>query len=425
MFRSRLIIGIAAVSLSILVSAVVYNLLTQPTTLKIAVNSNNADNVRLLTTLSQILARDHTSIRLRIISAESSAAAAAALDNGTAELAISRTDIAIPKRGETVAVLHHDPVVMLASAQSGITKVTELRGRSIGLSPGLGSNQTLLKLLLSYYEVPADSVKFETVQPDDLPAAIRAQSVDVAFLVQPIGSKNLRDTYDAVAVEGGGPPVPLAVPEAKAISQRNATVEDAEIVQGAFGGNPPVPHEAIKTISVAYRIFADRDLGEATVSELTRLLFLYKPTIAGDVPLASQIEALSTDNPVLPIHVGAAAYYDGEVKTFMDRWSDWIYIGAMAFGFGGSAIAALFGRDSMRSRAQANALLGELLSLLNKARAAENRTTLDDLEHQADVIFAATLTRAADNRIDSTSITTFSFAFDQVRKAIDDRRRVM
>ncbi len=425
MFRSRLIIGIAAISLAILVSAVAFKLLTQATTLRVAVNTNGTENVRLVTAMSQILARDKTSIRLKVVPSESSATTAAALDNGTADLAISRTDIAIPEHGETIAILHHDPVVMLAAPHSGVTKITELRGKTIGLLPNLGANQRLLNQLLNYYGIPEGAVQIETVLPDNLGHAIKERRIDVVFLVQPIGSKSLRDAYDAIVSEDGSPPTLLAVPEAKAISQRNTAVEDTEIVQGAFGGNPPVPQEAVKTISVSYRLFAHRDVSESTISELTRLLFLYKASVAGDMPLASRLEAVSTDNPILPIHAGAAAYYDGEVKSFMDRWSDWIYIGAMVFGFGGSAIAALFGRDSMRSRAQANALLGELLMLLNKARTADSRTALDDLEHQADVIFAATVTRAADNRIDNGVITTFAFAFDQVRKAIDDRRHVI
>ena len=159
--------------------------------------------------------------------------------------------------------------------------------------------------------------------------------------------------------------------------------------------------------------------------ELTRLIFAYKQTVAVDLPLANRIEQVSSENSTLPVHVGATAYYDGEVKTFMEIWGDWIYIGAMVFGFAGSVVAAMFGRSSARSRAQANNLLGDLLGLLSKARAADSRSVLDDIEHQADVIFAATVSGAAENRIDPGAISTFSFAFDQVRKAIDDRRKLV
>ena len=35
----------------------------------------------------------------------------------------------------------------------------------------------------------------------------------------------------------------------------------------------------------------------------------------------------------MPVHPGAAAYLDGELKTFFDRYSDLMYWGLMLFSF--------------------------------------------------------------------------------------------
>lgn len=425
MFRSRLVMIVAAASLAVLGLALAARLVTQPRTLRIAVGQATGENLKLVSAFAQSFTREHADIRLKLMSVENSAAAAAALDNGKADLAVSRADIALPRHGETVAIMHRDPVVILATARSGITKPADLAGHSLGLVPGLVTNAAILNQVLSYYEVPAEGVKVERLDTEHMAAAVQEGRVDALVMVVPLGSRILHDAYEAVAIGGGGTPHLVALPEAKAIAQRHAALEDEEIVQGAFGGNPPVPPESARTISVVHRLFASRDLAETTVSELTRLIFAYKQTVAVDLPLANRIEQISSENSTLPVHVGATAYYDGEVKTFMEIWGDWIYIGAMVFGFAGSVVAAMFGRSSARSRAQANNLLGDLLGLLSRARAADSRSVLDDIEHQADLIFAATVSGAAENRIDPGAISTFSFAFDQVRKAIDDRRKLV
>src|SRR6202030_4755444 len=43
------------------------------------------------------------------------------------------------------------------------------------------------------------------------------------------------------------------------------------------------------------------------------------------------------------VHPGAAAYYDNNEESFMDRYGDWLYITAMAFSGLGSVIAAMLG----------------------------------------------------------------------------------
>jgi TRAP-type uncharacterized transport system substrate-binding protein len=401
---------------------------SMPTTLRVGVTvaGGGGENLRIITAFSQILAREKASIRLKVVSYDTSALSSAALDSGKVDLTVSRADVAVPSRGQTLAILHDDPVIILATARSGITRITQFKGIGIGVPPGLGGNQTILNELLRYYDVPMDSVRIETVAPKDLAGRVRAGAIDVAFLVQAIGSRVLSEAYNDMASEGGGVPRVITVPEAKAISQLNPTIQNQEVLQGSLRGNPAVPAETMDSISVSHRLFASRDLSDATVAELTRLLFVYKPAITAEVPLASRIEAPDTEKKgtVLPVHPGAAAYYDGDVKTFIESYGDWLYFGALVLGLGGSGMAAAISRASMRSRERAMGLLDDLLALLNKARVAESKTTLDDIEHQADEIFSATIERASDQRLDAAAISAFAMAFEQVRKAIDDRRQI-
>ena len=55
-----------------------------------------------------------------------------------------------------------------------------------------------------------------------------------------------------------------------------------------------------------------------------------------EFPLAAKIETPDTDKDAfIPVHPGAAAFVDGEEKTFLDRYSDiiwWSLMGLSAMG---------------------------------------------------------------------------------------------
>ncbi len=94
----------------------------------------------------------------------------------------------------------------------------------------------------------------------------------------------------------------------------------------------------MKTISFSHHIVARKGLSESTVAAFTRQLFAIRQQLLAEFPLAAKIETPDTDkDAALPVHPGAAAFIDGEEKTFLDRYSDYIWWGLMAFSAMGSA----------------------------------------------------------------------------------------
>ena len=64
--------------------------------------------------------------------------------------------------------------------------------------------------------------------------------------------------------------------------------------------------------------------------------------VAAASPLANRMEEPSTEkSAAFPVHPGAAAYLDGDEESFLDKYSDLIYIGAMLMSVLASAAAAL------------------------------------------------------------------------------------
>src|SRR4051812_2820111 len=141
------LLAIAGVLLLAGIGAVLTYALYQPTTWNIAVGPAGGGKLRLVQALAQHLARERASIRLRgILSTDGPSEGAAAVDRGTADLAVVRGDFGIPKNGQVVAILRHNLVVLIVPATAArasrdskkagrakIEKVAQLADRRVGI----------------------------------------------------------------------------------------------------------------------------------------------------------------------------------------------------------------------------------------------------------------------------------------------------
>ena len=189
------------------------------------------------------------------------------------------------------------------------------------------------------------------------------------------------------STRGKEPPTFLEIGASEAIAERNPVYEATEIKAGAFGGSPPQPEETIETIGVNHYLVARKKLSEDVVADFTKHLFAIRQTLASEVPSSAKIETPDTskDGPV-PVHPGAAAYIDGELKTFFDRYNDLLYWGLMIVSFFGSALAGLASYTKSDDRMRRMKALEQLLDIIASARNAETIQALDELQAETDKI---------------------------------------
>ena len=397
----------------------------RPTVVRVTVARDTPD-LQLMTAVAAVMSRERETLRLRVTPVDSASASAAAIDNGSTDFAVVRTDIDMPRQGQTVAILHRSPVVILAPGGSGITQIADLRGRSIGVlvpRPGAEANARLVDVLLVHYDA-AEGTRKVTLTADELPQAFADHRIDALIAVGDPTTNQLNDILSAVAVAGQGPPEFVPVLEGKALAQRSPVFEPVEVPRGAFGGASPRPSRDIQTIGVSTRLVARTKVSDSTVGELVRILFATRPLIAAASPLANRMEPPSTDKgATLPVHPGAAAWLDGEEETFLDKYSDFIYIGAMFLSVLASAAAALASRLTAANHARSEELMELLLEHLAAAREAPNTGRLDELEREADTVLGQALEAGSLRHLDTHRVTALGLAIDQVRLAIRDRRR--
>ena len=407
-----------------------YYFAMRPVTLRIAVGPPNSDDLKVVQTLTQSFAHSH--VRLRPMQTEGAAASAQALADGKADLAIIRGDLGVPKNAQAVATLRKNVAVLwVPPAAKGkkavpkIKKIQQLAGHRIGVVGRTEANVNLLKTILQQYGVDPSKVEIVQFPASEAAEAIRNQKADAYLAAGPVNSKITSDAINASTREGASPTF-LAIDSASAIAQNHPVYEASEIPAGAYGGSPARPEDEVKTIGFSHHIVARKGIPESTISTFTRQLFAVRQSLLTEFPLAAKIETPDTDkDAVIPAHPGAAAYVDGEEKTFLDRYSDYIWWGLMglsAMGSAGAWFASYLKKDERNNN---SSLRERLLDMIAAARHSDSADELDQMQAEADNILRETLDCFEHGAIEEGALTAFNIALEQFHNAVADRKALL
>jgi TRAP transporter TAXI family solute receptor len=430
--RSLMFVLLAGVLAIIGTLAAGYYFATRPATLRIAVGPANSDDLRVVQALTQAFAQSHSHIRLRPIQTDGAAASAQTIADGKAELAIIRGDLNVPKNAQAVATLRKNVAVLwVPPAAKGkkagpkITKIAQLSGRRVGVVGRTQANVDLLKVILQQYGVDPGKVEIVQFPTGEAADAIRSQKADAYLAAGPVNSKITTEAI-AASTRDGRTPTFLAIDSAEAIAQNHTSYEASEIPAGAFGGSPDRPEDEVKTISFSHHIVARKDLSDFTIAAFTRQLFAIRQTVMTEFPLAAKIETPDTDkDAAIPVHPGAAAFVDGEEKSFLDRYSDFIWWGLMGLSAMGSAGAWFAGYLKKDERGNNSSLRERLLDMIALARNSDSAEELDNMQAEADNILRDTLDGFEHGAIEEGALTSFNIALEQFHNAVADRKALL
>ena len=431
--RPAVFVLLAAVLAIIGAAAGAYYFAMRPIPLRIAVGPPNSDDVRVVQALTQAFSQNHGYVRLRPVQTEGAAESAQALAEGKVDLAIIRGDVNVPKNAQAVATLRKNVLVMWVPAGRGkggkgakITKISQLAGHKIGVIGRTPANVNLLKVVLQQYGVDPNKVEIIQFPVTEAVDAIRNRKADVYLAAGPVNSKITTEAVAASSTKDSGAPTFLAIDSAEAIAQNHPEYESADIPSGAFGGSPDRPEDEVKTISFSHHIVARKGLAESTVSAFTHQLFSVRQQLMSEFPLAAKIETPDTDkDAAIPVHPGAAAFVDGEEKTFLDRYSDYIWWALMALSAMGSVGAWFAGYLKKDERSNNSSLRERLLDMITIARKSDSAEELDQLQGEADEILRNTLACFEDGAIEHAALTAFNIALEQFHNAVADRKLIL
>jgi TRAP transporter TAXI family solute receptor len=414
-------------------SAVALYVALRPVTLRIAVGPPGSDDQRLIQALAQIFSRERSAVRLSPISTEGTVESISLLAASKADLAVARGDLEMPADAESVAILRKNVVVLWTpsgspvkgskkSPTAKIKSLEDLSGRRIGVIGRTQANVTLLRVILKESGIVPEKVEVVQFGTNQIGEMTKDLTLAAFMAVGPLDSKITTEAIAATARDRGEPKF-LPIDVSEAIAQKHPLYESEEIPGSTFSSSPARPDDKIETVSVNHLIVARRSLSETTVGAFTRQLFAVRQSLAKEMPGAAKIETPDTNkDAALPAHRGAAAYIDGTERTFLEKYSDYMWGGILllsGFGSAGAWFRSYLKRDE---KSQSTGLRDRVLALVGQVRQGNSEDELDQMQREVDEIVRETLSSYDDGAIEEGDLSAFSLALEQFHYAVADRK---
>jgi TRAP transporter TAXI family solute receptor len=408
----------------------------RPETLRIAVGPPGSDDQKLIQALAQTFARDRNAVRLSLISTDGTAESIALLGTSKTDLAVARGDFEMPTDAQSVAIMRKNVVVLWApsglpakgsrkSAAAKLKGLADLTGRRVGVIGRTPANVALLNVILTESGIVPEKVGVVQFATSQIGEMAHDPTIDAFMAVGPLDSKTTADAIAATTRERGEPKF-LPIDVSEAIASRHPLYESGEIPGGTFGTSPARPSEKIETVGINHLIVARRSLSETTVAAFTRQLFAARQSLAKELPGIVRIETPDTDkDAALPAHRGAEAYIEGTERTFLDRYSDYIWGAILLLSGLGSAGAWLRSYLKKDEKTDTVALRDRVLGLIASARHGNSADELEEMQGEVDDVLRETLHAYDDGALKEGDLAAFNLALEQFHHAVADRRAVL
>ena len=214
-----------------------------------------------------------------------------------------------------------------------------------------------------------------------------------------------------------------SIDAAKALARRNPALSDETIAAGTLSSSPAIPEEDVETIGLQWLLVASSRLSPVTAGDLARTIYENKAELALADGFASKIEPADTDKDAFIVaHQGAAQYINDDIKSFMERYSDLIYIGTAALSIIGSICATLYTKVTRIAPEKASELATALLDLGEEIQDAKTVDELDCLQDEVEKILRGVMIGLRDGTISGDGLDTFKLGYQFVRDEISLRR---
>ena len=407
----------------------------RPTTLRIAVGPPGSEDHKLVQLMAQTFAREGSPVRLSPITTEGAQQSIALFSAGKTDLAVARGDLNLPENAESVAILRKN-VVVLWSAPGLPTKgkkqsapkvktLDALAGHRVGVIGRTEANVKLLRVILKESGIDPEKVAVSQFSTSQIAEMARDPSLDAFMAVGPLKSKITVDAIAATATARGEPKF-LPIDVADAIAKKNPIYESEEIPGSIFSSSPARPEDKVDTVSINHLIIAPKSLSDTAVAAFARQLFTNRQQLAREQPTASEIEKPDTDkDAALPAHAGAAAYIDGNERTFLEKYTDYIWgviLVLSGLGSVGAWLKHYWKRDEREKYVEHR---DNLLDLISRVRQAETPEELAEMQGAADVMLREALDCYDDGAIEDSDLSVIGLALEQFHHAVTDRRVVI
>lgn len=391
--QKRVLLRLLAGIFTVLALAIALGLyLSMPTTLRIAVGPDGTEQTRFVLAVQRAMIDTRQPFRLHVRTVSSSSDASKLLDKHLVDLAVARSDDPTSNEGRSIAILQKRSIIVVVRKDSGITGVTDLHGRNVAVVGEADSSLPLIARIFAHYEIPPEEVKLKEMRPADVASAMADGLLDAFILVIDPNSRMPRRILAEITDKLKIPLVFTGMPASEALAFRFRDLVSTEIPAGVFGGTPPRPDAAINTVAISYELIATERMSDTTATALTKSLLDLRTRLRRDQEMSFSIETPPVDEPrrFLP-HDGTAALVNDDAETFLEKYSDQIWLALFALSIAGSSVTGFLGWATGRRRDDEQTFQALLPQLTERLAAADSLEAVDEVQRDFDALVVTTL----------------------------------
>ena len=391
-------------------------------TLVFAVGEANGVEARFAARLASVLRNNSSRLRLKIVPNADDVKALAQFDRRQADLAVLRTDAKVPPRARALAILEHDVLLLISPGNKKIKSLAELKKKKIAVLADSDSSAAFVRRALEFSDGSDAVSRVQMAPPDSTLDKLFASGAYGAVVAIAHASALVKDKrYEQFARRGGF--TVNAIGESKALARRDPGISEETLATGMLSSSPAIPDDDLDTIGLQWLLVAQSRMSTATAGDLARAIYENKAELALGDGFASRIEPADTDKDAFIVaHQGAAEYINDETKSFMDRYSDLLYLGAAALSVIGSIFAGLYTKVTRIAPEKASELATAILNVGERIAHADSTDALDRLQDELEAILRGAVIGLRDGTISSDGLDTFRLGYEFVRDEIAMRR---
>jgi TRAP-type uncharacterized transport system substrate-binding protein len=402
-----------------------YRWYERPVTLSIAVGSLDGEAPKVVSALASRLAVNNAPVRLKVVETTGPIESAAAFSSGKTDLAVVRGDVGDLSQAQAILVLAQAVALLVAPPGSSITDMAGLKRVTVGVVGG-ETNRKIVSVLTKAYDLDRANVVFKNLAPDEVRRALDAKEVRAVLFVIPLSERYLSLVRGLFPQNAKTAPVLIPIENAGAIAEKDRAYESFDIPKGTLRGSPPVPEDDVTSLQVSFYLVGKKSLDNDMIASFTQALTSARRDLLGELPILGQVKAPDTDpGAYLPVHPGAAEFFNGNQQSFLDKWSNAIFLAPMVLGGIASVLAAAWQFLRSGELKPRQPALDSLYELGRRIRSAENESDLSEIENQIDEVLRAQRARASAEEEDALDAATLNVAAHRLENLIHDRRAAL
>jgi uncharacterized protein len=384
--------------------------------LVLAAGGKTGESYILAQAIKQVVEAQLPHIKIDVQESKGTAENIERIEKGTANLATAQADLPAGPKARTVAVLYADSFQLIVQGQSSIQKFTDLKGKNIGMVTRGGQYESFMNVARHFGLSHKD---FEFIGENDqiIDIAFQQQQVDAIFQVRAIGNQRVATLIKSF----DGRLVPIE--QAEALKLEHPAFESAKIPIGAYkGSQPQVPQSELPTIAVQRLLLASATVDANILRQITQLLNEQRRELKAAIPaelgntsplIANIRRPELTGGTGIPLHPGAAAYYDRNEPSFIQKNSDMIALGLTVGALIWSWIAELKNWVDRRQKNLADTYIQQVMAVASERK--NNHLSREDAQAKMDEIFAAMAAALVQEEVTQESFQTFNDIYRTMR----------